>query len=105
MKPEDFKGHQLPQAILSQINENSRGGFILLWISEDGEPQVSVQFDDAIHKRALVDFARDMSKMLKDLQMDEYAGAFCMASDPENKMEWAEEFLEEDDFDDDEDLF
>jgi hypothetical protein len=40
---------EIPKSILSQLNEFSTGGFLVLTFDEDGHPDLKCQFDSPAH--------------------------------------------------------
>lgn len=58
---------KLPQAFLKQLNEFSKGGYILIRAGEDGSPEVHVQFDDALTAIGLVRYTKMWSTAVDEL--------------------------------------
>lgn len=51
------KPFEFPEALLKQIDECSRGAFLLFALDEDGEPEVYSQFDNTTNAMGLLFFA------------------------------------------------
>jgi hypothetical protein len=49
---------KLPDSVLKQLNEFSRGGYILIRANPEGNPEVCVQFDDAITAIGLIRYTQ-----------------------------------------------
>lgn len=50
---------ELPNSLLSQLNENSAGGYLVITLDADGEPHVYSSFDNPMYRVALTRFAAD----------------------------------------------
>lgn len=57
---------ELPQSFLTQLNEFSAGGYILIRMGEDGNPQVYVNFDNPIIAIGLIRYAQMWSSVLDE---------------------------------------
>lgn len=51
------KPFEFPQSLLKQVDECSRGGFILFSLGEDGEPEIYSHFDNSTQEMGLLFFA------------------------------------------------
>lgn len=102
---EDYE-HIFPEAIFSQINEHSGGGFLLFWVDENGEIQTRLQGDQPIHRRALIDFAHETTSSAKDVnKQDGLINVYsnCSLYDLEWNDDWEEE--EDDSEEEDDDIY
>lgn len=57
---------ELPDSFLRQLEEFSSGGFILIKMGSDGNPEVYMNFDNAITAIGLVRYAKMWSTALDD---------------------------------------
>ncbi len=48
---------QIPAAVLSQLNECTGGGFILIYINQAGQPQIAARHDSTVVEIGLNSFA------------------------------------------------
>ena len=62
-----MSGFKFPESILSQINECSRGGFILFTLNDEGEPVVHSCFDDSTVALALQYYAKNWTEVIDEL--------------------------------------
>ena len=54
MKQKDLPEFELPRQLLTQLNECSNGGYILLNFSNNGDPRVYVNSDNTLNFMALL---------------------------------------------------
>lgn len=62
-----MSGFQFPKAILAQINECSKGGFILFTLNDAGDPIVHSCFDDSTAALALQYYAKNWTEVIDEL--------------------------------------
>ena len=62
-----MSGFKFPKAILAQINECSKGGFILFTLNEAGDPIVHSRFDDSTAALALQYYAKNCTEVIDEL--------------------------------------
>ena len=60
----------IPDAILSQLNEVSAGGFILFTLDEDGNPVLNSCFDSQAHAMGMHAYIRQWSEAIERINMD-----------------------------------
>ncbi|MEK6882464.1 MAG: hypothetical protein AABY22_22780 [Nanoarchaeota archaeon] len=56
----------IPKLLLDQINEVSNGGFILITIDHEGNPQPYLHFDNGVNAIGLITFAKSWTNALAD---------------------------------------
>tara|TARA_R110000787_G_scaffold118578_7_gene229468 strand:- start:4660 stop:4932 length:273 start_codon:yes stop_codon:yes gene_type:complete len=78
-----------PKALLSQVNECSHGGFILLTFDDEQEPRLYSHFDSSMSALALQSYLKLCGQAFEDANLD------MMSTRP---------LLEEEDEDEDEDF-
>lgn len=86
--------HQIPNAILSQINEHSQGGYILVAADEENNLRLYYSFDDALYSRALVEYTRNITEGMYDLTKSQDMESYF---DSESESSEEETLLDEDD--------
>ncbi len=62
-----MSGFKFPESLLTQINECSKGGFILFTINDEGEPVVHSCFDDPVNALALQYYAKNWTDVIDEL--------------------------------------
>jgi hypothetical protein len=62
-----MSGFKFPEAILAQINECSKGGFILFTLNDEGEPIVHSCFDNSTTALALQYYAKNWTEVIDEL--------------------------------------
>ncbi len=68
------KDHVFPPALLSQINENSGGGFLLLTIADTGEPVLNLQADNELIKIGIIKFLANVLGSMDDYNSADLRG-------------------------------
>lgn len=71
-----MKEFELPDAILSQLNEYSGGGYILFSFNEQGEPTVYCQFDNAAYALASQCYVKNWSQALDQAHVNNLVKGF-----------------------------
>lgn len=61
----------IPEALLSQLNEHTQGGFCLIYVNNHGEPSVVTEFDSLVHQMGIYQFAADFFTSLNKLQAEQ----------------------------------
>ena len=62
-----MSGFKFPKSILAQINECSKGGFILFTLNDEGDPIVHSCFDDSTAALALQYYAKNWTEVIDEL--------------------------------------
>jgi len=62
-----MSGFKFPNSILAQINECSKGGFILFTLNDAGDPIVHSCFDDSTAALALQYYAKNWTEVIDEL--------------------------------------
>ncbi len=76
----DFK---FPDKLLNQINECSRGGFVLFALGKDGLPEMHVMFDDPVHAMALQQYVINWSKAAELVNLEGMVDSLTGHDEPE----------------------
>lgn len=66
-----MKPHVFPPSLLSQINENSGGGFFLLTIADTGEPVLNIQADNQMVKLGIIKFLANFFGAMDEYNSDD----------------------------------
>ena len=72
--------YEFPPQLLSQIKENSMGGFFLCTISEDGSPMINFDVENDISAIAFVSHISRWAGLMKNL----HDSVFCYTMMPKN---------------------
>jgi hypothetical protein len=81
MKKKPFK---IPDALIRQIDECSNGGFILITLSENGQPEVRSRFDNALSAIGLVRYAAMWSSSIDEMNENMVSGSIFSEDDDED---------------------
>jgi len=60
-------GFKFPTSVLNQIDECSKGGFILFTINGEGDPVVFSKFDDSTSALALQYYAKNWTEVIHEI--------------------------------------
>lgn len=71
-----MKEFEIPEAILSQLNEFSGGGYILFSFNEFGEPTVYCQFDNSVYALASQCYVKNWAQALDQTHINSLAKGF-----------------------------
>ncbi len=58
----------LPDRLITQINEQTAGGFILFYVNRNGEPDWLVSVDNNVIGRGLVSYVEDTIESIREIQ-------------------------------------
>jgi len=81
------KPFELPAAFLKQLNEFSRGGYILIRANTNGAPEVYVQFDDMLTAIGMIRYTKMWSTALDELNEENVIENIKNENDPEDSDE------------------
>lgn len=73
-----------PNAFLTQINEFSNGGFILINFDADKNPSVFFKFDDTLSALALLSHGEDWFAVTKSVNLDNMKSSLMRDFDNED---------------------
>lgn len=74
--PDKIKKSVFPSAILKMINENTNGGFVLVYIDSEGVPQVVIETDNQILQLGMVKFCAECFCSLDEFSGHDLDGGF-----------------------------
>jgi hypothetical protein len=72
----------LPDFIISNLEEHTLGGFIMFYMRKDGEPDGIIRYDNTTIRRGMISFARDILNGQRVQESSEYLGFFQMPGFP-----------------------
>lgn len=71
-----MKDFQVPEAVLSQLNECSGGGYILFTFDEEGQPAVYCQFDNAAYALASQCYVKNWAEAIDQSHINNLVKSF-----------------------------
>jgi hypothetical protein len=83
-----MSGFKFPKAILAQINECSKGGFILFTLNDVGDPIVHSCFDDSTAALALQYYAKNWTEVIDELNNKATFSNIASLLDQDFEEEW-----------------
>ena len=102
---EEFNRFNIPEKLLSQLNEFSYGGFLLFTFDDKGSPRYYAQFDNELNMMALQKGAEYWLQGVHELNAETIKSQLCGEAPPpppeeeEDDSEYKEEdWNDEDDF-------
>ena len=66
-QPKEPSKFEIPNAFLEQLNEFSGGGFLMFSFDEDGNPQMSCNFDSIPHATAMHTYILSWAKAVAEI--------------------------------------
>jgi hypothetical protein len=71
MPKKELPPSRIPEALLKQINEHTQGGFVILFVNNQGQPSVTAKFDTLIQQMGMYQFALDYFQSINNLQSEQ----------------------------------
>lgn len=79
------KPFEIPEMLLSQLNECSSGGYLLFTFDSNGMPKITSQFDSPSHATSMQFYVANWIKALDMLNIDATANAIMRQNKPRRK--------------------
>lgn len=80
-----IKPSVFPKSVLSQINENTSGGFILVYIDSEGHIQPVIQTDNQAMQLGLISFCANFFSGVNEFNEADMRGEVCLGDMDEDE--------------------